>query len=77
MLLEHGRGWYGLVNGLLDRHAARHFARYGCWWNRDIDALVRDAVRRTPGLELVDLHRPNFWQFGTLIWVELRVVPTA
>lgn len=73
VLLEHGKGWYGLVNGLLDKNAGRHFDKYGCWWNRDIEALVDEAVQRTPGLEIVKLDRPNLLQMGTLVWVELRV----
>ncbi|KAG5994540.1 hypothetical protein E4U54_003062, partial [Claviceps lovelessii] len=73
VLLEHGKGWFGLVNGLLDRNARKHFDKYGCWWNRDIEALVEEAVRRTPGLEVVRLERPNWLQMGTLVWVELRV----
>ena len=72
-LLEHGKGWYGLVNGLLDMNAAKHFDKYGCWWNRDIEALVDEAVRQTPGLEVVSLTRPNVMQMGTLVCVELRV----
>ncbi|RDA83185.1 hypothetical protein CP532_6451 [Ophiocordyceps camponoti-leonardi (nom. inval.)] len=75
ILLEHGRGWFGLINGLLDRYAGGHCAKFGCWWNRDMDAIVRQAVSQTPGLELVKLERPNVWQFGTLVWVELRMVP--
>ncbi|KAF4595558.1 hypothetical protein GQ602_001171 [Ophiocordyceps camponoti-floridani] len=74
ILLEHGRGWFGFVNGLLDRYAAGHCAKFGCWWNRDLDAIVRRAVDETPGLELVKFQRPSMWQFGTLVWVELRVV---
>ncbi|KAG5955685.1 hypothetical protein E4U57_003241 [Claviceps arundinis] len=73
ILLEHGRGWFGLVNGLLDRNARKHFDKYGCWWNRDIDALVEEAVRKTPGLEIVKMEKPNWSQMGTLAWVELRV----
>ncbi|UNI22679.1 hypothetical protein JDV02_008544 [Purpureocillium takamizusanense] len=73
ILLEHGKGWYGLVNGLLDKNAGNHFQKYGCWWNRDIEALVDEAVRQTPGLEIVKLDRPNVLQMGTLVWVELRV----
>ncbi|RDA91243.1 hypothetical protein CP533_0663 [Ophiocordyceps camponoti-saundersi (nom. inval.)] len=75
ILLEHGRGRFGLVNGLLDRYAGGHCAKFGCWWNRDIDDIVEQAVSRTPGLELVRLERPSMWQLGTLVWVELRVAP--
>ncbi|KID67663.1 ubiquinone/menaquinone biosynthesis- protein, partial [Metarhizium hybridum] len=73
ILLEHGKGWYGLVNGLLDKNAEKHFEKYGCWWNRDIEALVDEAVQKTPGLEIVKLDRPNIMQMGTLVWVELRM----
>ncbi|KOS17418.1 Methyltransferase OMS1 [Escovopsis weberi] len=73
ILLEHGRGWYGLVNGLLDRNADKHFAKYGCWWNRDIEALVEEAARSTPGLQIVRVERPKVLQMGTLVWIELRV----
>ncbi|ODA82226.1 hypothetical protein RJ55_00733 [Drechmeria coniospora] len=73
ILLEHGKGWYGIVNGLLDKNAGKHFEKYGCWWNRDIEALVDEAVQRTPGLELVKLSRPIMLQMGTLVWIELRV----
>ena len=73
ILLEHGKGWYGIVNGLLDRHAEGHFERYGCWWNRDIQQLVEEAARRTPGLEVVKIERPKVLQMGTMVWVELKV----
>lgn len=73
ILLEHGKGWLGLVNGLLDRNANKHFDKYGCWWNRDIEALVEEAADKTPGLEVVKVERPNILQMGTLVWVELRV----
>jgi methyltransferase OMS1 len=73
ILLEHGKGWFGIINGLLDRNAGKHFEKYGCWWNRDIQAIVEEAAQRTPGLEVVKVERPNILQMGTLVWVELRV----
>lgn len=72
-LLEHGKGWFGIMNGLLDRNAGKHFEKYGCWWNRDIQALAEEAAKTTPGLELVAIERPSILQMGTLIWVELKV----
>ncbi|POR32877.1 Methyltransferase OMS1, mitochondrial [Tolypocladium paradoxum] len=77
ILLEHGKGWYGIVNGLLDKNAGKHFEKYGCWWNRDIEALVDEAVEKTPGLEVVKLDRPSILQMGTLVWVELKVADKA
>lgn len=74
-LLEHGRGSYGWLNRLLDRFAPSHFERYGCWWNRDIEDMVRRAEREVPGLEVVRIERPLLLQGGTMLWIELRVDP--
>lgn len=76
VLLEHGKGFYGLVNGLLDKNAGKHFDKYGCWWNRDIEALVEEAARQAPGLSIVKVERPKVLQMGTLVWVELKVDDT-
>ena len=77
MLLEHGRNnWWGLVDGLLDRSARGHFERFGCWWNRDIELIVREAARSVPGLQIVRLNR-RFFTLGTHIEVELRLDPKA
>lgn len=73
ILLEHGKGWFGVVNGLLDRNAGKHFEKYGCWWNRDIQALVESAAKKTPGLEIIKVERPSVLQMGTLLWIELKV----
>ncbi|KAK5652786.1 hypothetical protein OQA88_9642 [Cercophora sp. LCS_1] len=71
-LLEHGRGWFGFVNGLLDRYATGHFEKYGCWWNRDIGEILDDAVKANPGLEVLSISRP--WSgLGTNVLIELRV----
>lgn len=77
ILLEHGKGWFGVVNGLLDKNADKHFEKYGCWWNRDIEGIVEEAARKTPGLEIVKVERPNILQMGTLVWVELKVTSKA
>lgn len=74
-LVEHGRGSYGWLNGLLDRFAPRHFQRYGCWWNRDIEDIVRKAETAVPGLEVVRIERPLWLQGGTMLWIEMRVNP--
>ncbi|KAK0707474.1 S-adenosyl-L-methionine-dependent methyltransferase [Lasiosphaeris hirsuta] len=72
ILLEHGRSWIGWINNLLDRFAGKHFEKYGCWWNRDIEQLVQEAAKTVPGLELVKLERP-LMQYGTTLLIELRV----
>jgi len=71
VLLEHGRGRWAVVNRLLDRYAPAHFARFGCWWNRDVEHIVREAAASVPGLEVVRVHRPGWAQFGTMLWIEL------
>lgn len=76
LLLEHGRGTWGAVNWWLDRHAARHFGKYGCWWNRDLEGAVREACKETVGgrkVEVVGVERPG-GQMGTVLWIELKVV---
>lgn len=76
LLLEHGRGTWGAVNWWLDRHAARHFGKYGCWWNRDLERAVREACRENVGgrkVEVVGVERPG-GQMGTVLWIELKVV---
>ncbi|KAF3055205.1 Methyltransferase OMS1, mitochondrial [Daldinia childiae] len=76
ILLEHGRSWYELVNGLLDRSARKHFERFGCWWNRDVELVVRAAERSVPGLEVVRFERPGWTTLGTHILVEMHVRAT-
>ncbi|KAK3901622.1 methyltransferase OMS1, mitochondrial [Staphylotrichum tortipilum] len=73
LLLEHGRGFYSWLNARLDRSAPDHFRKYGCWWNRDIEALVREAAAAVPGLEVVKLERPLWFQAGTTLLIELKV----
>ncbi|KAJ4393038.1 hypothetical protein N0V93_002244 [Gnomoniopsis smithogilvyi] len=74
-LLEHGRGSYGWLNSLLDKFAPGHFRKYGCWWNRDIEQIVRRAEEEVSGLEVVRVDRPLWMQGGTMLWIELRVRP--
>ncbi|KAJ4413615.1 hypothetical protein N0V82_008437 [Gnomoniopsis sp. IMI 355080] len=75
-LLEHGRGSYGWLNSLLDKFAPGHFRKYGCWWNRDIEEIVRRAEKDVPGLEVVRVDRPLWLQGGTVLWIELRLNPS-
>ncbi|KAI5866121.1 hypothetical protein GGS23DRAFT_617215 [Durotheca rogersii] len=79
LLLEHGRSdWWAFVNGLLDRGALGHFVRFGCWWNRDIEGIVRAAAAEAgpgPRLEVLRLERPGWFTVGTHVLVELRVRP--
>jgi methyltransferase OMS1, mitochondrial len=73
-LLEHGRSEWELANQYCDGGASSQFARWGCWWNRDLEAIIRSAADTVPGLELVDLRRPYAWRhWGTTIVAELRM----
>ena len=51
-LLEHGRSEWDWVSNILDKHADPHAKRWGCYWNRDILAIVREA-----GLEIESVAR--------------------
>lgn len=64
LLLEHGRSYYGWLNRVLDNLAPAHANRHGCWWNRDIGAIVEES-----GLEVVEEKR---WHFGTTYRFVLR-----
>lgn len=75
LLLEHGRGTWGMINAILDWSAPGRHARYGCWWNRDIEEIVQTAVTQIPGLEIHKIERPNLLQFGTILRIELRMNP--
>lgn len=74
ILVEHGRSSWGVVNTLLDWSASSHFAKYGCWWNRDIVRLVEDSAATVPGLTVVSIERPYITQLGTTVWIELQVI---
>jgi methyltransferase OMS1 len=66
LLLEHGRGNWAWLNNLLDRFAEDHAREFGCWWNRDLKAIVRES-----GLDVVHMHSV-WWHGGTTWWVELK-----
>ena len=42
---------------MIERNAERHHALWGCWWNRDLDTLLKKS-----GLKLESVGR---WHFGT------------
>ncbi|OBT69452.1 hypothetical protein VE03_01183 [Pseudogymnoascus sp. 23342-1-I1] len=67
-LLEHGRGYWGWLNQILDSLAPGHAERFGCWWNREIGRVLEE-VQKEGGLRVVEVRRSNW---GTTWWVELR-----
>jgi methyltransferase OMS1 len=69
LLLEHGRGTWEWVNRLLDGYAQGHATHWGCWWNRDLEEIVKES-----GLEIVRMER---WHFGTNWRFELKKPKTT
>lgn len=64
LLLEHGRSHYGWINWILDKAAAKHADKHGCWFNRDVGMVLEES-----GLVIEKVERS---QFGTLWLVEAR-----
>eukprot|EP00742_Colponemidia_sp_Colp-10_P009558 GILJ01010435.1.p1 GENE.GILJ01010435.1~~GILJ01010435.1.p1 ORF type:complete len:249 (-),score=22.95 GILJ01010435.1:44-790(-) len=64
LLLEHGESKYGWLAERQRKGLARHVHSYACFWNRDIESLVREA-----GLEIVEFKRTNF---GTTFFIVAR-----
>lgn len=68
LLLEHGRSYRQWLNNILDNSAEKHAEIHGCWFNRDIGALVQEAAELT-GLEVVTERR---FHLGTTWVFELK-----
>ena len=64
LLLEHGRSYYNWINWILDKAAAKHADKHGCWFNRDVGMVLEES-----GLVIDKIERS---QFGTLWYVEAR-----
>jgi len=64
LLLEHGRSSHRWVARYQDHRANTHAHRWGCLWNRDIEALIREA-----GFQIVS-HET--FQFSTVHRYVLR-----
>ncbi len=56
LLLEHGRSTFDIVNRVLDNGAKVHADHYGCWWNKDIEQVVKDS-----GLDRGEEEEVSFW----------------
>ena len=64
LLLEHGRSHYQWLDKFLDNRAPDHADKFGCWWNKDIAAIVDES-----GLKVESIQR---YQFGTVWQIVLR-----
>lgn len=65
LLLEHGRSYHPWLNRVLDNSAEKHAEIHGCWFNRDIGAIVEEAARGA-GLEVKRVRRRHLgttWVF--------------
>ena len=74
LLLEHGRSPYTFVNWVMDRSARPHAEKHGCWYNRDIGAILREC--EGAGILVVEDVRRPWWQVGTVWVVRCRVGPS-
>ncbi|GKY93909.1 hypothetical protein MPSEU_000357800 [Mayamaea pseudoterrestris] len=71
ILLEHGRSkTWDFVTKHLDKHAEHHALKWGCVWNRDLDAILDECVKH--GFLKVETKRT--WHFGTTYYVICRPV---
>ena len=73
LLLEHGRSDYEWLNNILDNAAQKHAEIHGCWFNRDIGAMVEAAAAES-GLEIVEERRKHL---GTTWVFELKPSATV
>jgi methyltransferase OMS1 len=64
LLLEHGRGRWDWLNRALDKTAESHANKFGCWWNRDMERIIKDS-----GLDIVKVENRHG---GTTWWIELK-----
>lgn len=69
IFIEHGKGTYTWINNILDKGAQQHAHNWGCIWNRDIEALVKEA-----GLQVTGVTR---WHFGTTYIIQAKPGVTA
>ena len=68
LLLEHGRSYQPWLNKVLDNSAEKHAEVHGCWYNRDIGAIVQEVADKT-GLEVSRERRKHL---GTTWMFELK-----
>lgn len=61
LLLEHGSSSWKYFQQKLDKGAINHAAKWGCWWNRDILAILQQSQ-----IKVEKLHRTHF---GTTYYI--------
>ncbi|OZJ04440.1 hypothetical protein BZG36_02794 [Bifiguratus adelaidae] len=68
VLLEHGRSHYDWLNRMLDSHAQQHVQKWGCWWNRDMLAMLADEEVK----QVLEVEYVRRWHLGTTYYVICR-----
>ena len=64
LLLEHGRSKsWSWITKLLDDNQEEHARKWGCIWNRDLDAFL-EAVD-----DILEVQILNTWHFGTTYYI--------
>lgn len=67
LLLEHGASSLAPLRWWQDHRLNRHVSMWGCYWNRDIERLVREG-----GLRIVESKRKHF---GTTVMLRCEPLP--
>ncbi|KPI35843.1 Methyltransferase OMS1, mitochondrial [Cyphellophora attinorum] len=60
LLLEHGHGKYQWLNNYLDSKAKLHALHYGCWFNKDIDQVIKDSGLKVERIR--QYHAGTTWE---------------
>lgn len=72
LFLEHGRSfnsiWKSLINDVLDKTVLDHASKFGCYWNRDLDKILKEG-----GVEVLEYQRYNL---GTTLMVVAKPLKT-
>lgn len=63
LLLEHGAASWSWLERKLAQGASEHARKWGCWWNRDIPAILEASGA-------VDVQSISRWHFGTTYVVQ-------
>ncbi|KAG0085625.1 hypothetical protein BGZ92_008853 [Podila epicladia] len=61
LLLEHGNSHWGFMQDMQAKQLDKHVHKYGCYWNREIEELVKEA-----GLVVREKERS---QLGTVYYI--------
>lgn len=64
LLLEHGRTkkkFFQWINNILDKNVVQHSNKWGCWWNRDIDEILKLS-----NIQIIKLRK---FHFGTTYYI--------